>query len=144
LHYRSLRIAGRSSGSGGDTGKSSNTERDITSSTSLKERPGEQPPTLAEVGARLADSAKSATVAAGTGAGYRSRACYLLELDHHVGEDLLESVLGLLRNHGLSCDVAGGSDGDRYILVTASFEVLAAQVCVASIKLTLFLVNFKS
>lgn len=140
---RSLRIAGRSAQGSSDTvGKSSNTERDITapSATDLKERSaGEpvtysssrEPSTLAEAGARLADSVKSATVA-DTSAGYRSRARYLLELDHHVGEDLLESVLGLLRDHGLSCDVAGGSDGDRYILVTAPFEVLAAQVCVGS------------
>ena len=137
---RSLRIAGRSAQGSSDNGKSSNTERTITASsaTGLRERSAGEPITysskepstfMAEAGARLADSAKSST---NTNAGYSSRARYLLELDHHVGEDLLESVLGLLRDHGLSCDLAGGSDGDRYILVTASFEVLAAQVCVDS------------
>ena len=76
-------------------------------------------------------------------AAYRSRARYLLELDHHVGEDLLQSVLGLLRSHGLSCDVTGGSDGDKYILVMAPFQVLAAQVFVV-LRLSIFSVNLKS
>ena len=136
---RSLRIAGRSAGSS-DSGKSSNTEREGTSKlTGLKER-GEpvtrssrEPPTLAEAAARLADSAKYATDTAA----YRSRARYLLELDHHVDEDLLQTVLGLLRNHGLSCDVTGETDGDKYILITAPFQVLAAQVFVV-LRLSIF------
>ena len=139
LICRSLRIAGRSAGSS-DSGKSSNSKGEVTAvSTGVKERSraepsithtgSQEPPTLAEAAARLADSAKSSSA---TTVGYQSRARYLLELDHHVSDDLLQSVLGLLRNHGLSCscEVAGGSDGDRYILITAPFELLAAQVCI--------------
>ena len=44
---------------------------------------------------------------------------------------MIQDVLRLLRNNGrLTCEVVGESDaaGERNVLVTAEFEVLAAQV----------------
>ena len=56
------------------------------------------------------------------------RARYLLVLDHGVADDVIENVLKLLQMHRLTCQLVAGNDEERYILVTAEFEVLAAQV----------------
>ena len=56
------------------------------------------------------------------------RTRYLLVLDHSVADDVIENVIKLLQTHGLTCQLVAGSDDERYILVTAEFKVLAAQV----------------
>lgn len=131
---RSLRIARRSSGSHGN-GKSSVEERGkseiisepavptatevITSPTADRE----ETVTVLHTG-----SPTSAELVANLKPDSSTRARYLLELDQHVGDNLLQEVLELMQRQNLSCDVIKGSDGDRHILVTATFEVLVAQV----------------
>ena len=57
-----------------------------------------------------------------------SRARYLLVVEHHVSDDVVQKVVKLLQMQGLACEVIAGGDGERYVLVTADFSVLAAQV----------------
>ena len=56
------------------------------------------------------------------------RTRYLLVLDHGVTDDVIENVLKSLQTHGLTCQMVAGSGDERYVLVTAEFKVLAAQV----------------
>lgn len=85
-----------------------------TSVTGTKEPVGTTQSTPAQAAAKLAADAP--------------RARYLLVLDHSVADDVIENVITLLQTHGLNCELIAGSDGERYILVTAEFKVLAAQV----------------
>ena len=124
---RSLRIAGRSDKRSDKKEQSENTTS--STPTSITERGASithiEPLTLAQAAAKLStDSTKSSTHTASS----RTRARYLLELDHRVSDDVLQNMLRALQEQGLLCDVIGGSDDERYIVVTANFEVLAAQV----------------
>ena len=61
-------------------------------------------------------------------AGKTSRARYLLAFEHEVSDNVLQKVVKLLQTQGLSCQIIAEGDGERYVLVTADFAVLAAQV----------------
>lgn len=85
-----------------------------TSVAETKEPAGAIQPALAQTAAKLVAQVP--------------RARYLLILDHGVTDDIIMNVLKSLQTHGLTCQLVAGSDDERHILVTAEFNVLAAQV----------------